>query len=346
MSDFISGFGRPELVAVLLVVSLNAYVLMGGADLGSGVWDLLARGPRRDAQRDLIERAIGPIWEANHVWLVIAVVICFTAFPPAFATLTTVLHIPLALMLVGIVLRGSAFVFRSYGQHHGPAHARWGRTFAIASIATPVLLGIVIGAVAAGDVSAVPVQGASAGFVPVFVTNWLAPFPLLIGALTLALVAQLAATYLALATDDEALADDFRRRALASAAVAAGLALIAGTWFARHITLDDNGLLRPPRSWAWLGVVAMMAAVAIAALRKRRYAVARMAGCGQVSLIVWGWVAAQYPMLLPPTLTIRSAAAPAATLAALLWAVAGGAVLLIPSLWYLLKTFAAHRAEA
>ena len=115
MSPTALAIGLPEVMAILLMIALNAYVLTGGADLGGGVWDLLASGLRRDAQRTLIASAIGPIWEANHVWLVIAVVVCFTAFPPAFATLATVLNIPLTLMLLGIVLRGSAFVFRSYG---------------------------------------------------------------------------------------------------------------------------------------------------------------------------------------------------------------------------------------
>lgn len=346
MISFFASWGPPEIVAAVLVLALNAYVLMGGADLGGGVWNLLASGPRRDAQRALIEEAIGPIWEANHVWLIIAVVICFTAFPAAFAALTTVLHIPLTLMLVGIVLRGSAFVFHSYGRHYGPARTRWGRTFAVASVATPVLLGTVIGAVAAGNVSVVPVQGGSAAFVPVYVATWLAPFPLLIGVLTLALVAQLAATYLALATDDNALADDFRRRALVSASVAAVLAVIAGTWFHRQVPAGAGTVLPSPLTWIWPAAVALAFLSAIAALWQRRFSLARIAGCAVVSLILWGWVAAQFPLLVPPTLTIRSAAAPATTLDVLLWLLLGGAVLLIPSLGYLLRTFAAHRTRS
>lgn len=344
MTAFLATLGRPELIATLLFVALNAYVLMGGADLGSGVWDLLASGPRRNQQRALIAQAIGPIWEANHVWLVIVVVICFTAFPPVYAVLTTALHIPLALMLVGIVLRGSAFVFRSYGGHHAPTQARWGRTFAVASVATPLLLGTVIGTIAFGTVPVIAVQTGQTPFVPVFVTPWLAPFPILIGLLTLALVAQLAATYLTLATDDTALCDDFRRRGLSSASVATALAAVAGIWFHRHSSVVHLGLLPASGSWLWLAVTALVAAVAIGALWQRRYALARLAGCAQVSLILWGWAAAQYPYLLPPTLTIRSAAAPAATLTLLLWALIGGTVLLIPSLGYLLRTFAAHRA--
>src|SRR5689334_4940258 len=121
-----------------MVAALCAYVITGGADFGGGVWDLLASGPRREEQRALISRSLAPIWEANHVWLIVVVVMVFTAFPAAFSTIAIVLHIPLTLMLVGIVARGSAFVFRSYGAANDSARHRWGAVFAIASTVTPV----------------------------------------------------------------------------------------------------------------------------------------------------------------------------------------------------------------
>src|SRR6185369_1429317 len=102
------------LIAVTTLVSLILYALLGGADFGGGLWDLLASGPRAAAQRELVERAIAPVWEANHVWLVLLVVLLFSAFPTAYAAVSVALHVPLALMLVGIVLRGSAFTFRHY----------------------------------------------------------------------------------------------------------------------------------------------------------------------------------------------------------------------------------------
>src|SRR5271154_4221644 len=117
-------------VAGALVASLIFYVLTGGADFGGGVFDLLARGPRAEAKRALIARAIGPIWEANHVWLILALVILFTGFPRALAAIATTLHGPLTLMLFGIVLRGTAFIFRTYD---AGSERRWARAFAIAS---------------------------------------------------------------------------------------------------------------------------------------------------------------------------------------------------------------------
>src|SRR3712207_1976669 len=99
-------------LGAVLFLALAAYFLFGGADFGAGVWGLFAAGPRRDRQRDLIAAAIGPIWEANHVWLILAIGILFSAFPAAFAAISTALHVPLVLYLVGIVFRGSAFAFR------------------------------------------------------------------------------------------------------------------------------------------------------------------------------------------------------------------------------------------
>ena len=99
-------------LAGVILVALTAYVLLGGADFGGGIWDLLADGPRKTRQRELIAHAIGPVWEANHVWVILAMVLLFTCFPRAFARIAIALHVPLTLMLIGIVLRGSAFVFQ------------------------------------------------------------------------------------------------------------------------------------------------------------------------------------------------------------------------------------------
>ena len=206
------GIGLPEVVAAIMVLALNAYALTGGADFGGGVWDLLARGPRREAQRALIAEQIAPIWEANHVWLILVVVMLFTAFPAVFAALGTVLHIPLTLMLLGIVVRGSAFVFRSYGAHDDASQRRWGRVFAVASVVTPLLLGTIVGAIVSGAAGAaaarVPtVPGAAApSYASLYVTPWLAPFPLALGVLALAMFAFLAAVYLGVR--EPALRDD------------------------------------------------------------------------------------------------------------------------------------------
>jgi cytochrome bd ubiquinol oxidase subunit II len=140
------------IIAAVMIAALIIYALLGGADYGGGVWDLFACGERTSAQRALIAEAIGPVWEANHVWLILVIVILFTAFPPAFATISTALHIPLTLLLIGIVLRGTTFTFRAYDVQRDDVQRRWSLVFSIASMITPLLLGIVLGAIASGTI--------------------------------------------------------------------------------------------------------------------------------------------------------------------------------------------------
>src|SRR3954449_7568971 len=129
------------IIAAILLISLILYALMGGADFGGGIWDMLATGPRAQRQRDAIEDAIGPIWEANHVWLILVIVVLFTGFPEAFAAISVALHVPLTLFVIGVVLRGSAFAFRSLDMSGDPGQRRFGLVFSMASTIAPVLLG-------------------------------------------------------------------------------------------------------------------------------------------------------------------------------------------------------------
>ena len=181
----------------VLVAVFILYALFGGADFGGGVWDLLASGPRAAEQRALIARAIGPVWEVNHVWLIIGLVVLFSGFPRAFAALMVGLHVPLTLLLLGIVFRGTAFTFRAYDARGDRVQRRWGLVFSGASVLSPALLGLCVGAVAMEDLAA-----------------WTSPFALAVGALALCLFAFLAAVYLTAETSAPALQEDFRRRAL------------------------------------------------------------------------------------------------------------------------------------
>ncbi|HXY30010.1 MAG TPA: cytochrome d ubiquinol oxidase subunit II [Gemmatimonadaceae bacterium] len=327
----------PNILAGAVILALNVYVLLGGADFGGGVWDLLASGERRSRQRELIAHAIGPIWEANNVWLIVVVVLLFSCFPLAFSRLAISLHVPLSLMLIGIVLRGSAFTFRSYGMEDDAAQARWGRVFAIASTATPVLLGICLGAVATGRLPSVW----NGGFVRTFVQPWLTAFGVGVGLLALALFSFLAAVYLTVEAPDDALRDDFRRRALWAAV--ALFATAFGTLFLslRTAPLMWRGLVASPFALALQIATAVAALTAIGALWTRRYRLARGAAVAQVSLILWGWALSQYPYMIPPTLTVAGAAAPERTLALVLGVLAIGALVLLPSLSYLFRIFKA-----
>lgn len=341
-----AAIGLPEVVAGLLVVALNAYVLTGGADFGGGVWDLFARGPRRDAQRAQIAASLAPIWEANHVWLIVVIVVLFTGFPSAFSTLGIVLHIPLTLLLVGIVLRGSAFVFRSYGSATTAQRQGWGLTFAIASTITPLVLGMVVGALATGDVgrAAARVADPSASFADVYLAPWLGAFPIAVGVFALALFSMLAAVYLAYGASDEAIRDDFRLRALMTAVVVAVLAAITFGVGLVEAPRIATGVAGSPWSIALVVATMLAAAETILALVRRNYRIARVAAGAQVSLILWGWILAQYPYVVPESLTIRGAAAGRETLVLLVVGLVVGMAILVPALAYLFGLFARERA--
>ena len=343
MSVFLASIGMPEIVAGIMVLALNAYVLMGGADFGGGVWDLLASGPRRDAQRALIADSIAPIWEANHVWLIVVVVVLFTAFPSAYAIIGTVLHIPVSLLLIGIVLRGSAFVFRSYGSRDATRREQWGLAFAISSAVTPVLLGVIVGALVSGAVGEASSRVGTASFVSVFVAPWAAVFPFAVGVFALALFAYLAAVYLALAANDQDVREDFRRRALVMAMVVFVAAAIALVLSFSRAPLVARGVMGAPWSILLHSGTATSAIVAIAALWRRKFGLARVSAAAQVSFILWGWAFAQFPFVIPTRLSIRDGAAPRVTLELLLLGLSVGAVVLIPSLLYLFRTFGSRR---
>ncbi len=342
----IANIGLPEVIAGLIVLALNAYALLGGADFGGGLWDLLASGPRKDEQRTLIAESIAPIWEANHVWLIIVVVMLFTGFPAAFSTLGIVLHIPLSLVLIGIIMRGSAFVFRSYGSRTKARRTTWGRAFSVASTIAPLLLGAVIGAIASDAVGNASRRIGSAPFVDVFVAPWTSPFAIAVGAFALSLFAFLAAVYATVAARDASLQDDFRTRALASGVVVfvlAGLSLLLSTKLTDRVA---TGVLSAAWSVPLHLLTGLSAIVAFGALWTRRYQIARVAAALQVSCILWGWAFAQFPYVIPTSLTIRDAAAPRITLDLLLAGLIGGSIVLVPSLAYLYRTFARRSSLA
>jgi cytochrome d ubiquinol oxidase subunit II len=315
-----------------ILLALVAYALFAGADFGGGIWDLLASGPGKREQRALVERAIGPIWEANHVWLILAVVVLFTAFPTAFAAVSTTLFVPLTLLLFGIVLRGAAFTFRAYDDGDA-VQARWGLIFSASSALAPLMLGAVVGALASGRLRVAPDGTPLSGPMA-----WLTPFTAATGLLAAALFAFLAAAYLAVEAEG-ALRDDFRRRGVAAglAVFAAALAAAILSW--REAPRVFAGLTSRPWSLPLHLATGAAAVGALWALATGRVRAARLLAPAQVALIVAGWGAAQYPYLVVPDVTLAGSAAPQRTQVMLLWALGLGALTLVPSLWLLFRTF-------
>jgi cytochrome d ubiquinol oxidase subunit II len=323
-------------VAGLTLLALVAYGVLGGADFGGGIWDAVAAGPRKEAQREAISRAMGPVWEANHVWLIFVVVLLFSGFPAAYSALSIGLFAPFHLVLLGIILRGASFVFRAYSPESartldGGAGHRWGVVFGVASVITPVLLGMCLGAVSAGGLHVGP-EGVRLDGVP-----WLTPLALAIGLFALSLCAYVAAVFLAYETGGD-LAEDFRQRALW-----AGTAVVA-------LSVLLLPLLRAQAPHLWEGILARRTVPVLAAgvaaslasgwwLRTRRYRRARLACVLQVGCLLTGWGLAQYPYIIYPDVTVFSAAAPDPTLRFILFTLPLGLALLLPSLWLLFRVF-------
>lgn len=344
-------FTLPHAVAGVMVLSLNAYVLLGGADFGGGVWDLFARGPHREAQRALIADAIGPIWEANHVWLILVVVLLFTCFPVAYAHLATELHVPITLMLVGVVLRGSAFTFRTYDSTRDAVQHRWGRIFSVASVATPVLLGLCFGTVASGRV---PLVGGGSGvrgvdalqsapvrsFVERFINPWAtSPFAWTVGVLTLALFAFLAATYLTVEARDREMQNEFRTRALQSQGAMVIASVVAVLLAKRDAPLMYEGLTTGSMALVMHVITALSVVASVVLLKRGAYKAARLAAAAQATFILWAWAWSQFPLLIPPSQPIASLAAPRITLVIVLGVLLAGTLILLPSFLYLFRIF-------
>jgi cytochrome d ubiquinol oxidase subunit II len=323
--------GLAELPLVFALAGLIFYIVLGGADFGAGFWQLTAgEAPRSGSVRDHAHHAMGPVWEANHVWLVFVLTVTWTAYPVAFGSIASTLSIPLFIAGIGIIFRGTAYALRS-----GTGSRRERRTietvFAASSILTPFALGTVVGGIAS---LRVPVGNAAGDLV----TSWLNPTSIAIGALAVTTSAYTAAVFLsgdAARTGDDDLELRFRRRALASG-IAAGVAA-----FAALVVLAEDAHALYHRLVAGRGLPALVASIAagcvtLALVYRRRYEPARFSAAIAVAAIVTGWGLAQAPVLLRG-LTVEEAAAPHDTLVAVTVAVLAGAVILFPSLALLFR---------
>lgn len=316
----------------ILLAGVIIYAITGGADFGGGIWDLLASGKRTKEQRLEIARAIGPIWEANHVWLIFVIVLTFSCFPPVFAAISTALYIPLSLILVGITLRGAAFIFRAYAHDVVSAQRNWGAVFAISSALTPMLFGMAAGAVASGKIRVTDGHVVSGYFRP-----WLGPFPIVIGLLALTSCAYLAAVYLCVETEGE-LQEDFRKRALGAGVAFAVLGTIALPVAWQDAPQIWDGMW-DRETWTLIPAAVVLGLVTLGAVWTRRFHIARYTAVAEVAVLLGGWALAQYPYLVVPDLTYENAAASNAMLKVNLIVYGIGALILIPSLVVLFALF-------
>ncbi len=316
-----------NVVLVVIWLGVTAYGLFGGADFGAGFWDLFAGDAEKGARvRTFLEKTIGPVWEANHVWLIFVLVYLWTAFPEPFVAIATTMYIPMTIAAIGIILRGSAFAFRKWAATMQRQRAL-GATFAFSSILTPFFLGTVAGGVASGRVP----LGNAAGDP---FTSWLNPTSLLGGVLAVGATAFLAAVFAcreAAVAGSKELGEYFRKRAIGSGLIVGGVAGVGIFVLAADAPELFDGLL------SLRGIPLMVASAAggltaLWLLYNRRYSVARLAAVVATATVLWGWGAGQYPNLLEPAVTVSDYAASDTVLIALLLAFAAAALLAVPAL--------------
>jgi cytochrome d ubiquinol oxidase subunit II len=313
--------------AALILAALSAYVVLAGADFGGGVWDALASSPLAQQQRKAIAEAMGPVWETNHIWLIFTIVGTWTAFPTAFATMFTLLAVPVIAALAGIVLRGGAFALRERAGRFGILEQSLGALFGATSIVTPFFLGAAVGTLATDHAG---LRSAPTG-------QWLQPFPVAVGIFALCMCALLAATFLTVETKGT-LQASFRGRALAAWFATALVGLIAFLVAYAGAPVIFISLAGGRAVLPFAGALAAGLAT-FACLLLRRFALARVFVVVQVTLVLWTWAWAQYPYIIVPSLTIAQAAAPARTLLGFAIVALAGLIILAPSLWYLFHTF-------
>ena len=315
-----------EAVAVVLFFGVTAYALFGGADFGAGFWDLVAGGAEKGRRpRAVVDHSIGPVWEANHVWLIFVLVVLWTAFPEAFGSIMLTLFVPLSLAALGIVLRGSSFAFRKE-VYRTSSRRNFGAAFAASSVLVPFCMGAVAGAIASGRVPAGGVAGDPWD-------SWLNPTSILGGVLAVTVCAYLAAVYMtrdAKRFAEPEMVEYFRRRAIA-AAVVTGVVALAGIWVlhddARYVF---DGLTSRALPLVVLSAICGIGSIVLLVRENHRWARVLAIGAGASVVVAWG--VAQWPYMLPKTLKVSQAAAPDPTLWSVLVVFALAAIIILPAL--------------
>ncbi len=324
-----------ELAILFLGLSLLLYVLLGGADFGAGIIEIFA------GKKDIntISKAIAPVWEANHIWLIVVIVVMFNAFPEVYSTVSLYLHIPIMMVLIGIIFRGTAFTFRYYDPFKDRSHKIYTFLFKIFSVFTPFFLGVTLGAVILGDIN----TDLSLSFFELFVAPWLNFFSLALGIFIIFLFAYLASVYLAgeqSNKDSDLVFIGYSKKLLALIVISGLLVFLAAEYEGLHLFREYSG------SWISLicgGLATVLIPVIIWALNKRKKNITRLTAGAQITAVIIGWFGIQFPVLVNlrnlPSLTVYNTVAPDKTLQMMILALIVGLAFVIPLLLYLFKVF-------
>lgn len=325
-------------VIIFLWLSLLLYLVLGGADFGAGIIELFTSGKNRNSTRTMVYNAIGPIWEANHMWLIIAVVILFVGFPAIYSEMSIYLHIPLLIMLFGIIARGTAFMFRHYDAIQDEMQHIYNRIFVLSSFVTPLFLGIIAGSAISEDID----HNANT-FVEAYIFSWLSWFSMAVGIFTVAICGFLAAVYLIGEAHDEMARQRFTKKAKYMnilAVVSGGLvflaAMVDGVPLMDWILKDSIGL-----------IAVILATLSLwllwTSITKQKKWLARLLAGFQVTMIVLSITYAHFPDFIlisnGENLSLLKDQAPESTMNALGWALLLGSLLILPALFYLMYSF-------
>lgn len=328
-----------ELTVVFVSVSILLYVLLGGADFGAGIIEIFT------GQRGInsISKAIAPVWEANHIWLIVIVVIIFNAFPEVYSTVGTYLHIPLLLILFGIIFRGTAFTFRYYDPYEDDSHQIYTLVFKIFSVLTPFFLGVTIGAIILGDITIDP----EATFYARFMKPWINLYSFMMGVFMVELFAFLAAVYLSGEPVSEDLSRQFQKYT--------GWIMWAliGTGFLVFVTAEIHGMqllrlfINSGISMTSAFTATILLPFLINFMRRGKVVFTRITAGAITTAVIVGWFGVQFPVLVSiknaEALTIYNTAAPHKTILMLVLALIIGLAIVIPLLVYLFKVFKLDR---
>ena len=324
-----------EIILTILAISLLLYVLLGGADFGGGILELITRGKGTR----IISRAIAPVWEANHVWLILVIVILFVGFPPVYSTAMTALHIPILLVLLGIIFRGAAFTFRHYDIDEERLKAIYSSIFRFSSIFTTFFLGVTLGAIIFGEITLDVTQG----FFAVYMRPWLNTFSLAMGIFLVILFAFLANIFTLGEIKEETNVTYFAKfaKVLIAALVVSGAAVFATAEIEGHPLFAE--FMQSPVSVGSIILATVALPFLWLNLKGKRQNLVRFIAGFQTTMIVLGWFAIQFPVLVNikegPDITYQNAAAPQETQFYMLIALIVGILIIFPFMGYLYKVF-------
>jgi cytochrome bd ubiquinol oxidase subunit II len=334
--------GPEDFLMIVMLTALTLYAILGGADFGAGIWEFTTALQSSEKERTHVYKAIGPVWEANHVWLIFVLVILMNGFPLAFAALSRALWLPLIFALCGIVFRGTGYVFRSYTLGSYRERRVWEVVFATASTATPFFLGNCAGAIASGNL----IITESGNYEADHLTGWLTSLTVFSGFYSIVMCAYLSSVYLtreAFVAGDKELKKLWRQRAL-STGIWMGVLSFGGLVM---VWLEAPALMEGFRTHGWpLVVLSLVCGIgSLVEVWRMNTTRATFAASGAVASVIWGWGVSQYPKLIPPNITSDLAKAPDNVLWMMLGIIAIGAVFLLPALGYLFVIFKSDQIE-